>query len=163
MKTITGLIAVIALVVAALAAGYWWGSDKSATSADRPAKVRPRSHTKPKILYYRNPMGHPDISPVPKKDSMGMDYLPVYEGKTPSDNSAVKISTEKIQKLGVKTEIVALRKLTRTVRAVATVQADERGYVHGGAQVRGLDPAALRKYHWPIREKRRAADGCVQS
>ncbi|HNS94316.1 MAG TPA: efflux RND transporter periplasmic adaptor subunit, partial [Thauera sp.] len=30
-----------------------------------------------KILYYRNPMGLPDTSPVPKKDSMGMDYIPV--------------------------------------------------------------------------------------
>jgi Cu(I)/Ag(I) efflux system membrane fusion protein len=26
-----------------------------------------------KILYYRNPMGLPDISKVPKKDAMGMD------------------------------------------------------------------------------------------
>lgn len=33
----------------------------------------------PKILFYRNPMGLPDTSPVPKKDSMGMDYIPVYE------------------------------------------------------------------------------------
>ena len=33
----------------------------------------------PKLLYYRNPMGSPDTSPVPKKDSMGMDYLPVFE------------------------------------------------------------------------------------
>jgi membrane fusion protein, copper/silver efflux system len=32
-----------------------------------------------KILYYRNPMGLPDTSPVPKKDWMGMDYIPVYE------------------------------------------------------------------------------------
>src|SRR3990167_8121404 len=32
-----------------------------------------------KILHYRHPMGQPDISPVPKKDSMGMDYIPVYE------------------------------------------------------------------------------------
>jgi Cu(I)/Ag(I) efflux system membrane fusion protein len=31
-----------------------------------------------KILYYRNPMGLPDTSPEPKKDSMGMDYIPVY-------------------------------------------------------------------------------------
>jgi membrane fusion protein, copper/silver efflux system len=30
-----------------------------------------------KILYYRNPMGLPDTSPVPKKDWMGMDYIPV--------------------------------------------------------------------------------------
>jgi Cu(I)/Ag(I) efflux system membrane fusion protein len=83
---------------------------------------------KGKILYYRNPMGHPDTSPVPKKDSMGMDYLPVYEGEEPSSaGSVVKISTEKIQKLGVRTEVVEQRELTRTVRAVATVQADERG------------------------------------
>ena len=34
----------------------------------------------PKLLYYRNPMGSPDTSRVPKKDSMGMDYLPVFEG-----------------------------------------------------------------------------------
>ena len=27
------------------------------------------------IRYYRNPMGLPDTSPVPKKDSMGMDYV----------------------------------------------------------------------------------------
>ena len=126
MKTTAGLIVVIALIVVALAAGYRWGSAKSATSTIEP-QMSEASTQKPKILYYRNPMGHPDTSPVPKKDSMGMDYLPVYEGEeSPSDNSVVKISTEKIQKLGVRTEIVALRELTRTVRAVATVQADER-------------------------------------
>ena len=27
-----------------------------------------------KIKFYRNPMGLPDTSPVPKKDPMGMDY-----------------------------------------------------------------------------------------
>jgi Cu(I)/Ag(I) efflux system membrane fusion protein len=26
-----------------------------------------------RILYYRNPMGVPDVSPVPKKHSMGME------------------------------------------------------------------------------------------
>ena len=31
-----------------------------------------------KIRYYRNPMGLPDTSPVPKKDWMGMDYIPVF-------------------------------------------------------------------------------------
>src|ERR1700738_254928 len=30
-----------------------------------------------KILYYRNPMGLPDVSKTPKKDSMGMDYIPM--------------------------------------------------------------------------------------
>ncbi|MBF0272677.1 MAG: efflux RND transporter periplasmic adaptor subunit [Magnetococcales bacterium] len=36
-----------------------------------------------KILYYRNPMGQPDTSPTPKKDSMGMDYIPVYVDEAP--------------------------------------------------------------------------------
>ena len=34
-----------------------------------------------RIRFYRNPMGLPDTSPTPKKDSMGMDYLPVYENE----------------------------------------------------------------------------------
>lgn len=38
---------------------------------------------KGRLLYYKNPMGQPDTSPVPKKDSMGMDYLPVYESDVP--------------------------------------------------------------------------------
>lgn len=132
MKTAAKLITVIILAAAALATGYWWGSGKSPTLAltstkPPPGASKPQGKIQGKVLYYRNPMGHPDTSPVPKKDSMGMDYLPVYEGEEPpSDNSVVKISTEKVQKLGVKTEIAALRELTRTVRAVATVQADER-------------------------------------
>ncbi len=28
-----------------------------------------------KLLYYRNPMGLPDTSPIPKKDWMGMDMV----------------------------------------------------------------------------------------
>lgn len=127
MKTFVRLMAIAAVAVIALLAGYWWGSAKPMTSAGEPNKPPEALTQKPTILYYRNPMGHPDTSPVPKKDSMGMDYLPVYEGGEPaSDNSAVKISTEKVQKLGVRTEAAGLRELIRTVRAVATVQADER-------------------------------------
>jgi Cu(I)/Ag(I) efflux system membrane fusion protein len=124
MKFIAKLILVAALAAVVLAAGYWWGNTQSVSSA---ASAPEASTPNRKILYYRNPMGQPDTSPVPKKDSMGMDYLPVYEGEEPSsDNAVVKISTDKIQKLGVRTEVVTLRELIRTVRAVATVQADER-------------------------------------
>ena len=82
---------------------------------------------KGKILYYRNPMGLPDTSQTPKKDAMGMEYVPVYEGEQPDGGAAiVKISVDKVQKLGVRTQPAVLRKLAPTVRAVATVQADER-------------------------------------
>jgi len=78
-----------------------------------------------KVLYYRNPMGLPDTSPIPKQDSMGMDYTPVYADEQ-SSSGQVKISPDKVQKLGVKTEQTALRDLTRTVRAVGQFQLDER-------------------------------------
>jgi membrane fusion protein, copper/silver efflux system len=78
-----------------------------------------------KILYYRNPMGLPDTSPVPKKDSMGMDYIPVYEGEEQDDGKTVKVSLDKVQRSGVRTETVEARVIVRPVRAVGTVMRDE--------------------------------------
>ena len=78
-----------------------------------------------KILYYRNPMGLPDTSPVPKKDWMGMDYIPVYEGEEQDDGKTVKVSLDKIQRSGVRTEAVESRAIVRPVRAVGTVMHDE--------------------------------------
>jgi Cu(I)/Ag(I) efflux system membrane fusion protein len=78
-----------------------------------------------KIKYYRNPMGLPDTSPVPKQDSMGMDYIPVYEGED-SDDGSVKLSPGKIQRTGAKSEPVARQVVRSIVRAPGTVQEDER-------------------------------------
>jgi membrane fusion protein, copper/silver efflux system len=78
-----------------------------------------------KILYYRNPMGLPDTSPVPKKDWMGMDYIPVYEGEEQDDDKTVKVSLDKVQRSGVRTEAVEARVILRPVRAVGTVMHDE--------------------------------------
>ena len=60
-------------------------------------------------------MGLPDTSPVPKKDSMGMDYIPVYEGE--DDGSTVKVSPGKLQRTGVRSEPVERRVLAMPVRA----------------------------------------------
>ncbi len=78
-----------------------------------------------KVLYYRNPMGLPDTSPVPKKDSMGMDYLPVYEGEAEEGNT-VKVSPGKLQRTGVRTQAAERRVVVRPVRVPGTVQLDER-------------------------------------
>src|SRR5438445_2364435 len=87
----------------------------------------PAASTERKTKYYRNPMGLPDTSPVPKKDSMGMDYIAVYadegSGTVPG---TVKISPERIQMLGVRTEAASIRSIAHTVRAVGTVAPDER-------------------------------------
>lgn len=83
---------------------------------------------KGKIVYYRNPMGLPDTSPVPKKDSMGMDYVPVYESEVSGPNF-VRITPEKIQRLGVKTVAVTSQPLSQSVRAVGQLAIDERAIV----------------------------------
>ena len=93
------------------------------------AKAAPPPAGRGRILYYRNPMGLPDTSPVPRKDAMGMDYVPVYEADAKQPAGTVTISPERVQMLGVRTEAAALRTMTRTVRAVGTVAVDERRLV----------------------------------
>lgn len=77
-----------------------------------------------KILYYRHPMGAADTSPIPKKDEMGMDYLPVYEGEQVAAGQ-LQLTPEKIQKLGVKTEPVTKRVLSRNIKVLGSIQIDE--------------------------------------
>jgi membrane fusion protein, copper/silver efflux system len=78
-----------------------------------------------RIRHYRNPMGLPDVSPTPKRDSMGMDYIAVYEGDD-EDGSSVKMTPGKVQRLGVKTEIATRHVVSVPVRAPGTIQLDER-------------------------------------
>ena len=78
-----------------------------------------------KLLYYRNPMGLADTSPVPKKDWMGMDYIAVYDGDDAGGNT-VKISLDKVQRAGVRTAPVEMRRMARPVRAPAVAKPDER-------------------------------------
>jgi RND family efflux transporter MFP subunit len=128
-------VAVGVLVVAAAAgfAGNWWGTHHAAgvsvsmeaTTAESTAPVAKAR----KLRFYRNPMGLADTSPTPKKDPMGMDYIPVYEGEeeeTTANASQLKISAEKVQKLGVRTEAATLRVLDKTVRASGRIEPDER-------------------------------------
>lgn len=82
---------------------------------DRPRKIR----------YYRNPMGLPDISKTPKKDSMGMDYIPVYEGEQ-DDSTTITLTPGRQQRSGVATEKASTRVLSVPVRAPGTIQLDER-------------------------------------
>jgi len=85
--------------------------------------VKPKGDRK--IVYYRNPMGLPDVSPVPKKDSMGMDYIPVYDDETNGPHGSVRISPERVQRAGVRTQPAEMKAVGRSVRAPATVLTDE--------------------------------------
>lgn len=81
-----------------------------------------------KPLYYRNPM-HPEAtSPVPMKDEMGMDYIPVYAeagaGSGVSGQGSLVLSQEKKQMIGMKSEAVEMRDLSAVVRASGNVAYD---------------------------------------
>ena len=98
------------------------GAGEPARSAEMSA---PAAKGERKIKYYRNPMGLADTSPVPKKDSMGMDYIPVYDGED-SDDGAVTLSPGRIQRTGVTSEAAEMRRIKTLVRAPGTIQLDER-------------------------------------
>ena len=89
-------------------------------SEERMAQADPK-----RVLYYRNPMGLPDTSPVPKKDSMGMDYLPVYEGEG-NEDGVIKLSPGHIQRSGVRSEPVRRQNIIQTIHVPGVVQLDER-------------------------------------
>ena len=143
MKTGAGLtVGIIVVAVIAGGGGYWLGNKGTASNGTSGPAVTAGTATpvgaggvkkERKLLFYRNPMGLPDTSPTPKKDPMGMDYVAVYEGEEDSGNSGdpasanqIKISTEKVQKLGVRSEAAQLRSLDRTVRAAGRIEPDER-------------------------------------
>jgi Cu(I)/Ag(I) efflux system membrane fusion protein len=127
LGVIAGALALAAagLTVYRLATGSWPHlatadhAHETATPVAAPAKER-------KPLYYRNPMGLADTSPVPKKDSMGMDYIPVYAEDVESAPGSVKISLDRVQRSGVRTEKAEKRRLVRPVRAPGVAKPDER-------------------------------------
>ncbi|MCM2316876.1 MAG: efflux RND transporter periplasmic adaptor subunit, partial [Thermoanaerobaculia bacterium] len=87
------------------------------------------------VLYYRNPMDPSVTSPVPTKDSMGMEYVPVYAdesaggpsvGGATEGRASVELADEDLRLAGVRTELATLERLSRTIRTVGRVVVDER-------------------------------------
>jgi Cu(I)/Ag(I) efflux system membrane fusion protein len=117
MLTRTNRHAVIAALCVLVASGFC----AQAIAADDMTK----GNDSRRIKFYRNPMGLPDTSATPKKDSMGMDYIPVYDDED-AEGTTVKISLGKVQKTGVRSEQVERRVLNVPVRAPGTIQLDER-------------------------------------
>lgn len=118
------LIVLVAGIAAGAAGSYWYAHRPAPVATPAAAEQSHPAKGNRKILYYRNPMGLPDISSVPKKDTMGMDYIPVYADEH-DDPNTVKVSLDKIQRSGVRTEKVAALPISKTVRGIGNVQHDE--------------------------------------
>ena len=82
---------------------------------------------KGKPLFYRNPMNPAITSPVPAKDDMGMDYIPVYPDKDRAAGPAgtVKIDPVMVQKMGVRTGMAMERNMSRLITTPARVAFNE--------------------------------------
>ena len=119
------------IIVALLAAGggYWAGHRGTGASQDAATTGVNSAKQERKILYYRNPMGLPDTSATAKKDPMGMDYIAVFDGEEdgePASANQIRISTDKVQKLGVRTEAASMKAIAKIVRAAGRIEPDER-------------------------------------
>jgi len=84
-----------------------------------------------KILYYRNPMNPAVTSPVPMKDQMGMDYVPVYAEKeqAAAGKTGVYVSPEKQELVGIQKEKIGKEHLEREIRTVGRIAYDPELYV----------------------------------
>jgi len=120
-KIITVIIITLAL---GTAMGYWLASrSPSGSATGQPSAVG--GERKP--LFYRSPMNPTVTSPVPAKDSMGMDYVPVYADDLTGGGSAgtVVIDPTVIQNIGVRTALASRKAISRTIQTVGRVAYDE--------------------------------------
>jgi membrane fusion protein, copper/silver efflux system len=115
-----GILFVIVVAMAAIAVQFFSGEDPAptATSTSNPTGGKSPAGT---IKYYRSTMTPGEISSTPRKDSMGMDMVPVFE----SDESMLELSEHARAMASVETAPVERRKLNREIRAVGKVQYNE--------------------------------------
>ena len=83
-----------------------------------------------RIAFYRSPMNPSETSPVPRKDSMGMDFVPVYEdegypGEAVTGLAGVKIDSQRQQLIGLRTAEVTRGMMSGDWRTVGRVAVDE--------------------------------------
>ena len=97
-----------------------------------------------KILFYRSPMDPKVTSHTPKKDEMGMDYVPVYSdeigGAQPSVSglATVGIDPQRQQLIGLRTALVQEGPVGGSWRTVGRVAVDETRVHHVALKFSGF-------------------------
>ena len=94
---------------------------ESATAAS-PASVTSAPGER-KVKYYKSTMTLGEISPTPRKDSMGMDMVPVHEGE--GETGAISIDPVTMQSMGLRTALVTRGSVRRNIRTVGVVDYNE--------------------------------------
>lgn len=124
------IITAALMLVLGVGAGYLlFASKPDNVSQEKPGTALPDIK---KPLFYRSPMNPSVTSPVPEKDAMGMDYLPVYADDDAGAADAagtVRIDAVTVQNIGVRTATAKKSILSHVVRAVGRVSYDEERIV----------------------------------
>lgn len=115
--------------------------DKAKVQADTKAKSEAAGDRK--VLFYRSPMDPKQTSPVPAKDEMGMDYLPVYADESAGPSAveglaAVEIDPDRQQLIGLKTTETSVGPVGGAWRTVGRVAIDETKVRHVNLKVPGF-------------------------
>ena len=87
------------------------------------------------IKYYKSTMLLGEISQTPRKDSMGMDMVPVYEGEEETNTIGVDPAT--VQEMNVRTGIVTKGPLRRIIRTVGVIDYNETALADVTTKFRG--------------------------
>lgn len=98
-----------------------------------PAEKKSTEGQGKKVKFYRNPMNPSIVSPTPMKDSMGMDYIPVYESddtpqheELPSGRAAFELSAEQAASMKLNTIKVEKKPLREKLTVSARVSSPGR-------------------------------------
>jgi Cu(I)/Ag(I) efflux system membrane fusion protein len=126
--TLTVLVVLVGLGGAV--GGYWYAKQQYASEqSDHANTANATSMNEP--LLYRSPMNPEVTSPVPAKDPMGMDYIPVYadadQGSSPAGTVSIDPVTE--QSIGVRIGTVERRSISRAINTVGRIDYDEKRLV----------------------------------
>jgi multidrug efflux pump subunit AcrA (membrane-fusion protein)/rubrerythrin len=79
-----------------------------------------------KVKFYKSTMNPGETSPVPAKDSMGMDMVPVYESEGgPAESNLITVDPTTMQDMNIQTATVTRGPLRRVIRTVAVIDYDE--------------------------------------
>lgn len=118
------LAVIVALGVSSFVVAYLsqptGGAATERTEVAAPGRATGGGPSGPKIVGYRSTM-LAEVSPTPRKDSMGMDMVPIYE----VTGSMLELSDHARAMASVETVPVRRRRLTRDMRVIGKVQYDE--------------------------------------
>jgi len=121
------IITAVLMLVLGVGLGYLLAPKPVSEIKEPPHTVLPDAK---QPSYYRHPMNPSVTSPIPAKDEMGMDYVPVYaEDSIDEAAGSVKIDAVTVQNMGVRTARAQKSILSHTVRAVGRVAYDEERIV----------------------------------